>query len=104
MGERASAAEGQMSRQHKSVLGKIRPESDAAILSRCTRQKQMHCLLQNFQASTRSENSQEKSDHYDHKQYQKTRTAVVDAITAKRKAQQKLLPKVKWDEEEAKNT
>ena len=45
-----------------------------------------------------------KSGHYDHKQYQKTRTAVVDAITAKRKAQQQLLPKVKWDEEEAKNT
>ena len=45
-----------------------------------------------------------RTGHYDHKQYQKTKTAVIDAITAKRKAQQKLLPTVKWDEEEAKNT
>ena len=33
----------------------------------------------------------------------KTRTAVIDAITAKRKEQQKLLPSVKWDEKESEN-
>ena len=41
--------------------------------------------------------------HYDHKQYKKTRTAVIDAITAKRKEQQKYLPTVKWGEEPAQN-
>ena len=41
--------------------------------------------------------------HYDHKQHKKTRTAVIDATTAKRKEQQKLLQKVKWGEEEAEN-
>ena len=45
-----------------------------------------------------------RSGHYDSKQYKKTRTAVIDAITAKRKEQQKLLPTVKWDNEEAQNT
>ena len=44
-----------------------------------------------------------KKGHYDHKQHMKTRTAVIDAITAKRKEQQKLLPAVKWDEKEAEN-
>ena len=41
--------------------------------------------------------------HYDHKQHKRTRTAVIDATTAKRKEQQKLLPTVKWDEKEAEN-
>ena len=44
-----------------------------------------------------------RTGHYDHKQYKKTRTAVVDAITAKRTEQQKSLPKVKWGEAEAEN-
>ena len=44
-----------------------------------------------------------RSGHHDHKQHMKTRTAVIDATTAKRKAQQKLLPKVKWGEKEAQN-
>ena len=44
-----------------------------------------------------------KTGHYDHKQYQQTKTAVIDAITAKRKEQQKLLPKVKWGDKEIEN-
>ena len=44
-----------------------------------------------------------RTGHHDHKQYMKTRTAVVDAITAKRKEQQKLLPRVKWGDKEAVN-
>ena len=44
-----------------------------------------------------------RSGHFDHKQHKQTRTAVVDAITAKRKAQQKLLPTVKWGDEVARN-
>ena len=44
-----------------------------------------------------------KSGHYDHKQYIKTKTAMIDAITAKREEQQKLLPKVKWGDREAEN-
>ena len=41
--------------------------------------------------------------HYDDQQHKKTRTSVVDAITVKRNAQQKLLPKVNWNDEEAEN-
>ena len=41
--------------------------------------------------------------HYDHKQFTKTRTAVIDAITAKRIEQQKQLPTVKWGEQPAQN-
>ena len=44
-----------------------------------------------------------RTGHHDHKQHKITRTAVIDAITAKRKAQQKLLPKVKWGDEEVDN-
>ena len=41
--------------------------------------------------------------HFDDRQYKKTRTAMVNAVTAKRKAQQNLLPTVKWGEEVVEN-
>ena len=44
-----------------------------------------------------------RTGHHDHKQHVKTRTAIIDAITAKRKEQQKHLPTVKWDDKEARN-
>ena len=44
-----------------------------------------------------------RTGHHDHKQYKRTRTAIIDATTAKRKEQQKLLPKVRWGEVEAEN-
>ena len=44
-----------------------------------------------------------RTKHFDNQQYKKTRTATIDAVTAKRKAQQKLLPTVKWDDKEAEN-
>ena len=44
-----------------------------------------------------------RTKHYDDQQYKKTRTAIIDATTAKRKAQQKLLPAVKWGDKPAEN-
>ena len=44
-----------------------------------------------------------KSGHYDDKQHRRTKTAVIDAITAKRIEQQQRLPKVKWGDKEAQN-
>ena len=44
-----------------------------------------------------------KSGHYDDKQHRRTKTAVLDAITAKRIEQQQRLPKVKWGDKEAQN-
>ena len=46
-----------------------------------------------------------RTGHFDHKQHKhtNTKTAVIDAITAKRKNQQKQLPTVKWGDKEAEN-
>ena len=44
-----------------------------------------------------------KSGHFDNKQYKRTKTAVIDAITAKRIEQQQTLPRAKWSDNEAEN-
>ena len=44
-----------------------------------------------------------RTKHFDDQQDKKTRTAIIDAVTAKRKAQQKLLPAVKWGDNVAEN-
>ena len=62
-------------------------------------------MLQDFQETTRStvKTHRTRMKHFDDQQNKKTRTTIIDAVTAKRTAQQKLLPAVKWGSETAEN-